>query len=51
MAYAIPFVPKSNVLQRETLWNKIGFIIASEFKHRLYQVLERILHIVLQTVH
>ncbi|KAG0188176.1 hypothetical protein DFQ28_005297 [Apophysomyces sp. BC1034] len=36
--YAIPFIAKAQNLQHETLWNKMAYIIASEFKHRLYQL-------------
>ncbi|KAI9315956.1 acyl transferase/acyl hydrolase/lysophospholipase [Dichotomocladium elegans] len=37
MAYAIPFTAKAHNLQRETWWNKLAYVIASELKHRLYQ--------------
>ena len=40
--YALPFIAKENSLhQHETLWNKVAYIVASEMKHRLYQVLIR----------
>lgn len=38
VAYAIPFISKANNLQHDSMWNKLAFLIASEFKHRLYQV-------------
>ncbi|KAI8978088.1 acyl transferase/acyl hydrolase/lysophospholipase [Pilobolus umbonatus] len=36
--YAIPFIAKAQNLQHETLMHKLAYIIASEFKHRLYQL-------------
>ncbi|KAF7724183.1 hypothetical protein EC973_001255 [Apophysomyces ossiformis] len=36
--YAIPFVSKAQNLQHETLWNKLAYLVGSEFKHRLYQL-------------
>lgn len=38
--YAIPFIAKAQNLQHETLLHKLAYIVASEFKHRLYQVRE-----------
>ncbi|ORY94515.1 acyl transferase/acyl hydrolase/lysophospholipase [Syncephalastrum racemosum] len=38
VAYAIPFISKANNLQHDSMWNKVAFLIASEFKHRLYQL-------------
>ncbi|KAG1055257.1 hypothetical protein G6F43_002782 [Rhizopus delemar] len=36
--YAIPFIAKAQNLHHETLLHKLAYIIASEFKHRLYQL-------------
>ncbi|EPB88490.1 hypothetical protein HMPREF1544_04725 [Mucor circinelloides 1006PhL] len=36
--YAIPFIAKAQNLQHETLLHKFAYIVASEFKHRLYQL-------------
>ncbi|GAA5798523.1 hypothetical protein HPULCUR_003927 [Helicostylum pulchrum] len=36
--YAIPFIAKAQNLQHETLIHKFAYILASEFKHRLYQL-------------
>ncbi|KAI9255684.1 acyl transferase/acyl hydrolase/lysophospholipase [Phascolomyces articulosus] len=37
--YALPFIAKENSLQQhESLWNKLAYIVASEMKHRLYQI-------------
>ncbi|CAO3631008.1 unnamed protein product [Mucor hiemalis] len=36
--YAIPFISKAQNLQHETLLHKLAYILASEFKHRLYQL-------------
>ncbi|CEP08151.1 hypothetical protein [Parasitella parasitica] len=36
--YAIPFIAKAQNLQHETLLHKFAYIVASEFKHRLYQM-------------
>ncbi|KAG2193822.1 hypothetical protein INT46_003697 [Mucor plumbeus] len=36
--YAIPFIAKAQNLQHETLLHKFAYILASEFKHRLYQL-------------
>ncbi|PHZ09651.1 patatin-domain-containing protein [Rhizopus microsporus ATCC 52813] len=36
--YAIPFIAKAQNLHHETLIHKLAYIVASEFKHRLYQL-------------
>ncbi|KAI8990804.1 acyl transferase/acyl hydrolase/lysophospholipase [Mycotypha africana] len=36
--YAIPFIMKTHSLQHETLLNRVVYILASELKHRLYQL-------------
>ncbi|KAG2201450.1 hypothetical protein INT47_001499 [Mucor saturninus] len=36
--YAIPFIAKAQNLQHESLLHKFAYILASEFKHRLYQL-------------
>ncbi|KAI9021510.1 acyl transferase/acyl hydrolase/lysophospholipase [Phycomyces nitens] len=36
--YAIPFIAKAQNLRQETPLNKIAYLVASEFKHRLYQL-------------
>lgn len=36
--YAIPFIAKAQNLQQESLVHKLAYIVASEFKHRLYQL-------------
>ncbi|KAI7874953.1 hypothetical protein K492DRAFT_153262 [Lichtheimia hyalospora FSU 10163] len=38
MTYAIPFASNGHNLQQESMWNRIGYLIASELKHRLYQL-------------
>lgn len=36
--YAIPFIAKAQNLHHETFIHKLAYIVASEFKHRLYQL-------------
>ncbi|KAJ8656106.1 hypothetical protein O0I10_008119 [Lichtheimia ornata] len=38
MTYAIPFASNGHNLQQESMWNRVAYLIASELKHRLYQL-------------
>ncbi|KAI9249299.1 hypothetical protein BY458DRAFT_525600 [Sporodiniella umbellata] len=35
---AIPFIAKAQNLHHETFFHKLAYLVASEFKHRLYQI-------------
>ncbi|KAI8098547.1 acyl transferase/acyl hydrolase/lysophospholipase [Halteromyces radiatus] len=37
-SYAIPFIAPGHKMQRDSLWNKLVYMMASEFRHRLYQL-------------
>ncbi|ORZ07582.1 acyl transferase/acyl hydrolase/lysophospholipase [Absidia repens] len=37
-SYAIPFLSPLGNLQQDSIWNKLGYVVASEIRHRLYQL-------------